>query len=535
MNANDAINQLKPEQWAATSIPERLHLLEAVRENLKEYGEQLAIADAKMKNNLMGEEIYGIIESKVTTVVPIANTLTAAIDLYESLAKGEILQPIKTEKVGDDEFKIQVYPHSAKEKIMAGAQKAYLYVDGEPKQVSPMDKSAGITAVLGAGNYSSALEMVKAMFFDNKAVVHKPHHLNDETDKIWEKVFKPLVEAGAVSFCSSDQGRDLTQDPRLSAIYFTGGTATAKAIMEATQTPLVSECGGNNPCLIVPGDRPWTDKEIEHQAIQIATISKMNGGAVCGRPQTLITSKHWPQREQFLNALKKAIKVDTPACGTYYPGSKKVWEGFLNAYPEAEVIEPENGKYSNGKYMVITDVDEDGYAVKNEAFCQIIDEVPLDVPAEAASYLPVAVDFCNTKLHGTLGACILVDEDTKKSHQEKIDQAVLDMHYGGITVNTMPPFVFLSPYLTWGGNEQREGQPFVSGYGNFGNLLCFENVEKSVLVDTFMSPGHMMSTSKAKMDVLFNGMARFSVDPSWMNLTRLVGGAITSGCKKKDF
>ncbi|HRO82706.1 MAG TPA: aldehyde dehydrogenase family protein [Alicycliphilus denitrificans] len=38
-------------------------------------------------------------------------------------------------------------------------------------------------------------------------------------------------------------------------IYFTGGTAAAKAIMAATRTELVFECGGNNPCIIVPGDR----------------------------------------------------------------------------------------------------------------------------------------------------------------------------------------------------------------------------------------------------------------------------------------
>ena len=535
MNSQQAVDNLEPGKWANTSISERLNLLKTVRENLKTYGESLARSDAEMKNTLMGENIYGIAESKLGTVVPIANTLTAAIDLYESLEKGEILKPIRIEKVADDEYRVQVFPHSAKERIWASTQKAYLYIKGNPRQLSPMDKPAGIIAVLGAGNYSSSLEMVKAMFFDNKAVVHKPHHLNEATDKIWEKTFQPLVDVGAVSFCAADQGRELTQDPRLTKIYFTGGTGTAKVIMDATDTPLVSECGGNNPCLIVPGDRPWTEQEIEHQAIQIATISKLNGGAVCGRPQTIITSKSWPQREQFMNALRKAIRLDTPASGTYYPGSDQVWDDFAAAYPNAEVIEPENGKYKHGKYMVITDVATDSYAVKNEAFCQIIDEVSLNVSANATAYLPVAVEFCNTQLLGTLGACILMDEDTKNAHQTALDQAVLDMNYGGIAINTMPPFVFLSPYLTWGGNEQREGQPFVSGYGNFGNLLCFENIEKSVLVDAFMSSGHMMNTSKAKTEIFFNDMARFAVSPSWLNLIRLVGGTIVSGSKKKDF
>ncbi|WP_211342425.1 aldehyde dehydrogenase family protein [Litoreibacter halocynthiae] len=114
-------------------------------------------------------------------------------------------------------------------------------VKGEPKQVNPMDKPAGIIAVLGAGNYSSSLEMMKAMFFENCAVVHKPHHLNEETDAVWAKIMQPLIDHGVLSFCASDQSLDLTVDPRLSEIYFTGGTGTAQAIMSATGTPLISE------------------------------------------------------------------------------------------------------------------------------------------------------------------------------------------------------------------------------------------------------------------------------------------------------
>jgi len=45
----------------------------------------------------------------------------------------------------------------------------------------------------------------------------------------------------------------------------------------------------------------------------------MNGGAVCGRTQTLVTSKNWDQREAFLEALRVAIRDETFANGTYYP------------------------------------------------------------------------------------------------------------------------------------------------------------------------------------------------------------------------
>ena len=533
MKATQAVDQLDPQKWADTPPAERLRLLEEVRTNMKAYGDELAAADSKMKNDILGAPLYSDPVSKVGTVVPMANTVSAAISLYEAILDGKMLQPLSVEKVGDNLYDIRVFPQERKDKLMNADRKDRIRVKGEPKQVNPMDKPAGIIAVLGAGNYSSSLEMMKAIFFENCAVVHKPHHLNEETDKVWEKIMQPLIDHGVLSFCASDQGRDLTVDSRLDKIYFTGGTGTAQAIMSATDTPLISECGGNNPCIIVPGDRPWTKKEIEHQAVQIATMSKLNGGAVCGRIQTLVTSKHWSQREEFLNALRVALEETTPATGIYYPGSDEVIEGFRKAYPDAEVLKPEGGKHLHTDVMLITSVEPGGYACKNEAFSLIIDEVPLDLPANAAEFLPGAVEFCNTELLGTLGSAILIDEDTKKAHQHVLDQAVTDMEYGGIAINTMPPFIFLSPYLTWGGNE--EGKEFVSGTGNFGNLLNFESVEKSIIEAKFVSQGHMMNTNKQAFDNMAENMSTFAVEPTWKNLTCLMGDAIRDGFRKKDF
>ena len=533
MNATDAIDKLQPETWAATTAIERLHFLEAVRENMQRYAEELAASDAAMKNGLMGEELYSLPVSLIATIVPMANTISACIDLYESIVHGHMPEPLEITEVRDGLYDIRVFPRSSKDKLMNSDRRDFIRVKGEPTQVNPMDKPPGIIAVLGAGNYSSSLEMAKALFLENKAVVHKPHHLNEATDRVWEKIFEPLVEIGAISFCDSDPERLLTKDPRLTKIYFTGGTGTAKKIMAGTDTELVSECGGNNPCIVVPGDKPWTEKQLQHQAIQIATISKLNGGAVCGRVQTVVTSEHWPQREAFLEALETALRDGTPAAGTYYPGSDEVLAQFQQHYPNATMVQPEQGKYSNAGFMLIKGVDEDGFAVRNEAFCQIIDEVPLDVEAEPEAFLQRAVAFCNEKLLGTLGCCILVDDHTLEAHREAVEDAVTELDYGGIAVNTMPPFIFLSPYLTWGGNE--EGKEFVSGHGNFGNLLCYENVEKSIIYANFMSPGHMLNTNKEVFDKLAANMARFSMAPTWMNMTKLMAGAVAGTFKGKDF
>ncbi|WEI17179.1 hypothetical protein PY247_11520 [Acinetobacter proteolyticus] len=97
MKAIEAITQLNPNKWAETTPAERLHLLEAVRANMKIYGDELAVADSKMKNNILGTSLYSDPVSKVGTVVPMASTISAAISLYESIIDGEMLRPLKIE------------------------------------------------------------------------------------------------------------------------------------------------------------------------------------------------------------------------------------------------------------------------------------------------------------------------------------------------------------------------------------------------------------------------------------------------------
>ncbi len=375
--------------------------------------------------------------------------------------------------------------------------------------------------------------MVKALFFENKAVIHKPHQNNVESDRIWAKIFQPLIDRRALVFIEPEEARAMTALDGLHAIYFTGSTGVAHAIQNNAKAPLISECGGNNPLLIVPGDRPWTDKEIRHQALQVASVGKMNGGAVCGRVQTIVTSRKWPQRTQFLDALRKAISQDTYAVGTYYPGVEKTKEAFLENQPTAEVLDVENGKYPTTDFIFIPDAREDDFAVKNEAFCQIFSEIPLETEGNADDYLEKATAFCNDELLGTLGCMILVDNDTMRARRDRVMKAVKELNYGGIAVNTIPPNVFMNAYLTWGGcNENSED--FVSGIGNFGNAHNYENVVKSVLIDDFNAQG-MLMTNKQMMEHLFINSAYFAIDNSWRHFAKMASQMVVDGFKKKDF
>ena len=534
MKAADAISSLNPNAWAQVSPAERLHLLELVRENMRAYKDELAAADAAMKNELIGANRVSTTEAATSTIVPVGNVINACIDLYEAILHDEMPQPLEVVERPGGRTDLKMFPRNAQERLMNTGTVGWLRVKGKPEQVNPYDRKPGIIGVLGAGNFSSAIEMVKGLFVANCAVVHKPHHNNAATDKVWAKIWAPLVEIGALAFADGDQSRALTADERLDSIYFTGGVKTAKVIEKATDAVLVSELGGNNPCIVVPGDRVWTQAELQHQAIELVTLSKLNGGAVCGRAQTIVTSKHWAQREAFLDAVRKAIAEDTPADSTYYPGADAVAQGFVDAYRgKAEVLKPEQGMHPKSDFVFIPNAGEDSYATHNEAFCQILSEVALDVPAVPDQFLKAATKFCNETLLGSLAAMILIDEDAKAAYADALDQALLDLRYGAIAVNNIPPNCWWNPWLSWGGNE--EGRELESGRGNFGNVGCFENVEKAILISPFMSAGHMMHTHKHDFEVLMEGMVRYTLNPGWMNLARMMGGAVTSSFHTKDF
>ena len=531
MHAQDAFNTLAPKAWAATGAVERLALIEQIQDNLLTHADELGEADAAMKNDLAGQGAVSQAEGIATTVNAMGNTLMGIRHLYESLVQGEMPKPNGSRKIGDDLYEVDVFPIHKKDKLLAGKARGFLHVTGTPEQVSPLDKPAGVIAVSGAGNYSSSIEMAMALFLENKAVIHKPHALNEASDAVWAKIFAPLVEMKALAFIGHEEGRAMSALAGLDAIYFTGSTGVAHAIQDAASAPLVSECGGNNPCLIVPG--VWTEKEMAHWAIQIASAGKLNGGAVCGRPQTIITSKNWPQRDQFLTALRKAIAEDTFGTATYYPGVDKTKVKFLENHPTAEVLRPGGGAHPHSDFVFIPGIAEDDFAVSNEAFCQIFSELPLDTENDAEDFLTKATAFCNDKLLGSLGCMMLVDNATFKANEDRVHQAVRALNYGGIAVNNIPPNIWLNAYLTWGGCGERT-EDFVSGVGNFGNGLNFENIVKSVIIDDFAAQTFAL-TNRKQIDHLLVNASRFSVDQSWGKFAKLATQMTIDGMHGKDF
>ena len=539
MKATDAIAQVDKEKWESTDAAERLKLLMEIQQNLIQHADEFAESEARVRNVLIEEEepMYTNNLAKFTSVCPLGVLVRDAITLYESLSSksAKMLEAKVTQVEGsDDLWDAHVFPLAFKEKFLYPTVSGYVRIksETEPKPLNPLDKPVGTLGILGMGNTAASPEIIQGLFFNNNVAVFKPHPLNIATEKVLAKILQPLVDHRALAFCDAEDGQALTEDKRLSKIYFVGGSKVANIIAKSTKTPFVSECGGNNPVIVVPGE--WTNAELKHQALVIATVGKANGGAACGRTQTIVTCKNWPQREAFLDYLQEAIVNDTFAVGTYYPGSQDVFQKFQKEYPNGKILEPEGGKHPTGKVMLVMGDKEDGYSSKNEAFCQVQVEVPLDTPTDVNQFLPKAVEFCNNKLAGTLCATILIDPRTKKGNEDVVSKAVTDLKYGSIAVNGNAIVIWLFSQYSWGGNEE-EKKAIESGNGSCGNLFGFPNVEKSIVYDAFVSPGHPMFVNKTVFDGVISRNATMTLTPTWFNHIMFLVYAIYGSFKGKDF
>lgn len=445
-------------------------------------------------------------------------------------------------KLADDDYvtyhDILVSPRTWNEKGYFAKRQERIRISGEPEQrVGPYDRrDPQATAILGASCYSAAAEIIKATFLDGHVVVYKPHPYYAECDRIWSEILKPLVEKGALSYCLPDQGPELVADPRIDQVYMTGSIETVEEIKKNTTKPCVFQTGGVNPVIIVPGrDRPWGVKELRHHALQIVSAGKFNGGHFCGRPQVIVTSKSWDQREDFLEELESAISERTPPEGSYDPKYRKVFDRFISEYPDGKVIEAQDLYTDAANVLLVTGASVDSYGLKHEAFSQVFIEVALDIPDHPVAFLPEAVKFCNAKLYGSLCATVVVDDATSKAYNGIVNQALSDLHYGTVSTNAIACFGWFNPSLYWG-NYKKDGEFGKSdGVGGFGNLFGYENACKSIITDNFCAQGHFLKTSRDAYSAKMDALSFYATEPTWKRVTAYKLKGVKAAAVRKDW
>ncbi len=172
----------------------------------------------------------------------------------------------------------------------------------------------GVVLIIGPWNYPFQLiiaPLVGAISAGNCAIL-KPSELAPHTSRIvceiilkhFDPAYIAVVEGGV------ETSQQLLAE-KFDHIFFTGGTAVGKIIMEAAAkhlTPVTLELGGKSPCIVD------SDINIELTARRITWGKFINAGQSCIAPDYLLVNK--TIKENLLDAIQGCIQEfygDNPA------------------------------------------------------------------------------------------------------------------------------------------------------------------------------------------------------------------------------
>jgi aldehyde dehydrogenase (NAD+) len=164
----------------------------------------------------------------------------------------------------------------------------------------------GVVLIISPWNYPFQLAispLIGAIAAGNCTII-KPSEISSHTSaviaEIIAKYFNPdyitVVEGGV------ETNQQLLAE-KFDHIFFTGGTAVGKIIMEAAAkhlTPVTLELGGKSPCIVD------TDINLEHTAKRITWGKFINAGQTCIAPDYLLVNQKI--KPDLLNAIEKCIK-----------------------------------------------------------------------------------------------------------------------------------------------------------------------------------------------------------------------------------
>lgn len=352
--------------------------------------------------------------------------------------------------------------------------------------------SGGVGLVLGAGNITSipVLDVLYELLAANRVSLLKLNPTQDRLLPVYRRALLPLVEAGFVRIISGDGavGAYLTASDAFAHVHITGSAVTFDAIVWGTGSaaekrrkngqpllhkPITGELGGVAPIIVVPGK--WSQADLDYQAEHVVTMRLQNCGHNCISGQVLILSADWDQREDFLDALRRAYAA-APDRPVWYPNSAPKLAAADEAYPTAE-------RFGERRLVIINDSDDATALESTEYFSPVLGVVSL--PGTGQQFLDAAVAHANERLAGTLGANVIIDPNAQRALGGGFDRAIDDLHYGNIAINGWTGFSFTAPTLSWGAFPGHTLSDVGSGIGVVHNGLLIDHVERSVLTGPF--------------------------------------------------
>jgi aldehyde dehydrogenase (NAD(P)+) len=491
--------------WARLGIAGKIRHLRAMRaRTIDAAAEWVALAvNAKgiAGSPLVGEEWLSGPWPLLTAI----DRLTATL----SVIARDVAAPIPARAIRtrpDGQVIVDVFPVQAADRILLSGVSAEIWMQPEVTRATLFDTMASfykrrepngfVTLVLGAGNIASIppLDVLYALYAHGSVALLKLNPVNAYLLPVFVRIFSSLIDEGFVRVTGggAEAGAYLVAQPGVDAIHLTGGERTHDAIVfgggpegearkregrPVVSKPVTSELGNVTPVIVVPG--PWDDDDLAFQAANVATMKLHNAGANCIAAQVLVTAASWDSTPAFLDCVR-AVLENAPPRPSYYPGTRERVKTVEREHPGARGV----GVPMDGIHRTfVGGLDPTNAAeplFSSEVFGPVLAQTSLPGD-DAATFLRNAVTFCNEKLHGTLGAAILIHPRTIKALGPAFEDALAELRYGCVTINTWPGVGFTLATGSWGAYPGNTLEHVGSGIGVVHNAYLFDKPQKTVV------------------------------------------------------
>nr|WP_260152268.1 aldehyde dehydrogenase family protein [Hoyosella altamirensis] len=544
-------------KWAALPLTRRRDLLDQVRKLTSRHAEEWVDAASGYKGLDPDAPLRG--EEWISGPYVMAASLHALSRTLDKLASGK--SPLEDAEFGaaGERVTVRALPSnlfdalllngfSAEVWLQRGVSPAAARTNAGLAQLTP-EKTNGIGVVLGAGNITSIapLDALYELFAHNRVVALKLNPVTDALLPVFTKILAPLIDFGVLRLLSggAEVGGYLVNHDKVAHVHMTGSAVTHDAIVwgvgdEASERkrdgnpklakPITSELGGVSPTIVFPGQ--WERSDIEFQAEHIATQRLHNNGYNCVAAQAIIVSPDWPQKDEFLTALRDAIDT-APARPAYYPGSDQRTEQAQESYPEAQRLGPYQGR------LLVTGIapEKAEPLLSTEYFSPVLGVV--EIPGTGSDFAQAAARTANEEFIGTLGVNIVAHPATIEALGEDFDQLIEDLRYGTIAINAWTGVGFLTPTASWGAFPGHTLDDVQSGIGVVHNAWLIDRVERTVVRGPFRPsprslinrewaispkpPWFVGNKTAATTGKLLTG---FAADPRWTRLPQIFASAL---------
>jgi hypothetical protein len=484
---------------AATDAAARAELARECIGSLAEAAEPWAAAALAAKG--LPEDSPWLAEELVTGPVAVARLLQLLVASLEDVARAEAPRlpgPLRADRRG--RLRAPVLPVRRLQDGIAfrGFSGEVVLAEGitEETRFAGLGRGGpGLALVLGAGNITSIgiADALDHVLVGGMATALKLHPHFAPLEPHFSRALSPLVRRGFVRILTGggELGASAVRDPRVALVHVTGSASTFRDIVRirreagaapadggrAAATSFVAELGSVTPWIVVPGE--WSARELQFQAQNLAGSILSNASFNCICPKVVVTSRAWPQREEFLETLR-ALLAAVPPRPAFYAGAT---ERFLEL-----VGEPAGAPPGHLPFTLLRDADPDGRPelFERENFVCVSAETSLD-EADPARFIDAAASFADERLAGTLAATIVVHPRQRSTGPvaAALERAVERMRYGTVCINQFAGLSFVLMGTPWGGAPGATLDEPESGIGFGHNPFMLEGVEKTVFEGPF--------------------------------------------------